>query len=66
MASRQYTDFHAWTHEQSALPKRAAYGDTRKLAVAEIGIDSFPPDCPFTIEQVEDETFWPEAPGTSS
>jgi hypothetical protein len=43
-----------------------AYDDARKLAVDETGIETYPSACPFTIEQVEDETFWPEPPSPSS
>ncbi len=43
-----------------------AYADARKQAVDETGLDSFPETCPFTIEQVEDEAFWPEPAGPAS
>jgi Domain of unknown function DUF29 len=39
-----------------------AYEDARELAADATGlaIETFPPTCPFTIEQVEDKDFWPD------
>lgn len=46
----------------------SAYPRARKDAAHEtqMPLATFPETCRFTIEQVEDETFWPEAPGPSS
>jgi hypothetical protein len=40
-----------------------AYPRARKDAAHETGLplDTFPADCPFTLDEVEDERFWPEA-----
>jgi hypothetical protein len=40
-----------------------AYARARKAAADETGLPlaTFPERCPFTVEQVEDEGFWPEA-----
>lgn len=40
-----------------------AYGRARRLAAVETGlaVATFPPDCPFTLEQILDDEFWPEA-----
>jgi hypothetical protein len=45
-----------------------AYPRARKDAAAETGlpIESFPEVCPFTLEQVEDDSFWPKPSGGSS
>jgi Domain of unknown function DUF29 len=42
-----------------------AYGDARELAADDTGlaIETFPTTCPFTIAQVEDREFWPDAEG---
>ena len=39
-----------------------AYRDARKLTASETGLElrSFPEEPPFTIEQAEDEEFWPK------
>lgn len=39
-----------------------AYDDARKQAAAETGLPlaTFPVDCPFTMEEVMDEDWWPE------
>jgi hypothetical protein len=52
-------------------PKRLAefaeaYDDARKQAMDDTGIETFPASCPFTIEQVEDEEFWPESTSPAS
>jgi hypothetical protein len=46
----------------------AAYPRGRKDAAYEtqMPIVTFPTVCPFTIEQVEDEAFWPEAPNPAA
>ena len=43
---------------------REAYADARDLAAAETGlpIETFPDRSPWTVEQAEDRTFWPEDP----
>lgn len=42
-----------------------AYDDARELAADDSGlpIETFPPTCPFTVVQVEDKEFWPDAEG---
>lgn len=39
-----------------------AYESARNKAAAETGLalETFPPTCPFTLEQAEDSEFWPE------
>jgi hypothetical protein len=39
-----------------------AYGHGREDAEAEAGLPDLPADCPWTIEQVLDDAFWPEPP----
>jgi hypothetical protein len=41
----------------------AAYPRARRLASSETGLplETFPETCPWTAEQILDETFWPEA-----
>lgn len=48
-------------------PRRAelfakAYQDARHDAAVETGLDlrTFPPECPFTLDEALDEAFWPE------
>jgi len=45
-----------------------AYPRARKDAAHEtqMPIATFPTDCTFALEQVEDDTFWPESPTTAS
>jgi hypothetical protein len=54
-------------HSPGLKPKRKAllakaYVGAREDASAEtrLPIDTFPADCPWTLEQVEDRAFWPE------
>jgi uncharacterized protein DUF29 len=42
-----------------ALPQ--AYPDARRAAEAETGLSDLPTNCPWTVEQVLDRDFWPEA-----
>ena len=45
-----------------------AYMKARKAAAREtkLPLATFPPSCPFTLEQVEDEDFWPEPEETQA
>ena len=38
-----------------------AYPDALALAVTETGLEEFPEDCPYAIEQILDEAFFPAA-----
>lgn len=44
----------------------SAYASARKRAAIETGLDPviFPEACPFTIEEAQDDAFWPEPAGS--
>jgi len=51
---------------RGALPDtyEEAYGDARLVAVRETKLprNTFPPECPWTVEQALDDDFWPDVP----
>lgn len=56
MNKRMTTNFRNYLHDN--LP--VIYQQARKYVQEKSGLDSFPPSCPYTLEQLCDETWFPK------